>query len=474
MKEEHQPSKHSERRSRKNRRRGRSGRRQRQDQRRNDHPWQRVVSVMQTHFHEPDVQGARAVYAAVAAHQLEGQPVWPMIVAPPGSGKTETLDPLQGLEGVHFIDSVTPNTFISGQIQEDKSGGRASSLLERVGRSAIFVYADFSTVLGMPSDRRASILADMRRIFDGRLRKEFGTSESVRQWEGRVTFVVAATPDVDQHYAIFQSLGERFLMIRWHRPNGPKAAIRAMNQDMQRAKADMCSAVHALFHALHSQEVSITGEDQQRLASLAEFAVRARTHVARDHRKVIIYTPEPEGPTRLAQQLCQLAKGSARLLGRTTVEAEDMDLVRRVAFDCIPVVRRKILDDCIDTKLGAQPGKLSIPATTLSYARADLASVGLLEDKGKSLSLLARDLLVQAGILGPLHQTSPPNEGEEREESTDTGVGVASSEAAREAFRVRASPVAAANKKRGRIRGQRPGARRGRTGTSSRRRPTHE
>ena len=340
-------------------------------------PWANVVRVMRTHFHEPDVQGARAVYAAVAAHRLKGQPVRPMIVAPPGSLKTEVLDALLGFPHVYFIDSVTPNTFISGQIREGRRGDRASSLLERVGNSATLIYADFGTVLAMPNDKKSAILADMRRIFDGRLRKEFGTSDGVHQWEGRITFVVAATEEVDRHYSIFQSLGERFVMIRWHRPNGPDAAIRAMEQDLVVAKAEMRDAVHALFNGLHDEEASVTDDDLHRLAALAEFTVRARTHVARDRWKGIIYAPEPEGPTRLAQQLCQLAKGSALLVGRRTVEAEDMDLVCRVAFDCIPATRRAVLENCINTERGKQPMSLSVPGSTLSYAREDLGSVGL-------------------------------------------------------------------------------------------------
>ena len=80
--------------------------------------WNAVVEVMRRRFHGADVQAARVVYASVAAHRLKGQPVWPMAVAPPGSLKTEILDALHGLPHVHFIDSVTPNTFISGQILE--------------------------------------------------------------------------------------------------------------------------------------------------------------------------------------------------------------------------------------------------------------------------------------------------------------------------------------------------------------------
>ena len=97
--------------------------------------WNTVVDVLEHRFHDADVQAARAVYAAVAAHRLKGQPVWPMAVAPPGSLKTEILDALNGLPNVHFIDSVTPNTFISGQIVEGP-GGRAPSRAPDPGATA--------------------------------------------------------------------------------------------------------------------------------------------------------------------------------------------------------------------------------------------------------------------------------------------------------------------------------------------------
>jgi hypothetical protein len=356
--------------------------------------WDEVSAVLWKHYHEPDTEGARALYAAVAAHDLGGQPVWPMIIAPPGSMKTELLNALEGLTGVHLIDKVTANTFISGQIAEPGKQKGEPSLLHRVGASAILIYPDFSTVLSMKRDDRGGVLADMRRIYDGHLRKEFGTSEEVRQWTGRITFVVAVTSQVDSHYAVFQTLGERFVMIRWHRPGGKEAALRAMNQDSVAIRSDLKRSVHKLFAALHHGEIDVSGSLQMQLAALAEIAVRARTQIGRDHSKQINSIPEPEAATRLAQQLCQLAKGSARLSGRCNVSSEDLALTRRVAFDCIPPARRAILEALAQ---GRNLGNLDLPGSTLSYSREDLESVGLL--RGQELSGLAGSLLDDAGLL---------------------------------------------------------------------------
>ncbi len=361
--------------------------------------WEGVEAALRKHYYEPDLQAARGLYAALAAHGLTGQPVWPMLVAPPGSMKTDLLAALEGLPRVHLIDRVTPNTFLSGQVKDGKrpATGNHSSLLHRIGSTGIIAYPDFSTVLSMNRAHRGSVLADMRRIYDGHLRKEYGTDEDRKEheWKGRITFAVATTDEVDRHYSVFQTLGERFVMIRWHRPGGVEAALKAMNQNCEERAKDLREAVHALMSGLGKQSPKLSPVLQHKVASLAEFAVRGRTHLPRNgYTKEIDYLPEPEAATRLAQQLAQLAKGSALLGARSSVEREDFQLAQRVAFDCIPAARRRLLD----TLLRGEPAdKSRLPSSTLSYVREELQALDLMT--GDGMSDLARTLLASAGAL---------------------------------------------------------------------------
>jgi hypothetical protein len=346
-----------------------------------DRYWKQMVRTLQDVFYEPDLQAQRAAFSAIAAHELSGQPVWPMLVAPPGSAKTTILEPLDQFDYVHLIDKLTPNTFLSGQIRSSKAR-RAPSLLNRIGSSGVVVFPDFSTVLAMKPDDKASILADLRRIFDGHLRKEVGTSGEPLEWSGRITCAVCVTPDIDRHHSVFQSLGERFLMIRWHRPGGEddaeKAALRAMNQKPTVVRKRLSDAVRSLFEAPLPKEITISDVLQGRLAALGEFVARARTHVARGDDKHLIYVPEAEAPTRLSQQLSQLAKGSARLSRRTEVNGNDLALVTRVGFDCIPSIRAHILK----RHLGIRGfNDAAIPKATKSYVQEDLTTLGLLQAK---------------------------------------------------------------------------------------------
>jgi hypothetical protein len=367
-----------------------------------------VAGVLLQHLHQPDLQAARILYSAVAAHRLKGTPVWPMVVAPPGSAKTVLVEALEGLPGmnVHLIDTVTPQTFISGQIPDPQQTSRKpASLLLRIGEKGIIVAPDFSTVLSGNADKRTSIFSDLRRIYDGQLRKEFGTaSDDPHEWKGRLTFVAAVTPAVDSYTSVFQSLGERFLMIRWPRANGVEAAEAAMHQDTGRAKSELRAALGELFGNLPEVEPKLPPDMSRMIAALSEFTVRARTHVHRSNygAKEIESPPEPESPTRLSQQLAQLAKGSALLDGRDTVNDDDYRLVQRAAMDCIPPVRRKVVDALLG---GAALQALKIPRSTLKYAREDLEALELMD--GSALSETARDLLEQAGY--PLPEATRPS-----------------------------------------------------------------
>ena len=371
--------------------------------------WLFVKVVLNTHYYEPDLGAARVLYAAVAAHRLNGQPVWPMAVAPPGSMKTELIRALDGLERIHSIDSVTSKTFLSGQIRDKDVGDAAlpsSSLLHRIGPSGVILCPDFSTILAIKSDERKAILADLRRIYDGELKKEFGTSDVVPVWTGRITFVAGVTPDIDKHYLAIQSLGDRFVMVRWGRA-GQQAALQAMNQNIERARADLRAVVHELFDSLPDIEPEVPERMSHRLSALAEFAVRGWSPVPRASTgdKAVIGVPEPESATRLAQQLCQLAKGSALLSHRSVVGSEDFAVARRAGFDSIPARRRTMLDWVIEG------GKIARSPSTKKYDAEDLTSLELV--RGDGLSELAEQLLRQIdGAEQDEFRTSPPSASE--------------------------------------------------------------
>ena len=114
--------------------------------------WRRVVRVLEQDFCQPDIVAVRVVLSAVAAHKLKSSvPVWVLAIAPPGSAKTIILESLRGLPSVHFVDEVTPKTFLSGKIDEStRKRSRPASLLHRIGSDGFLVAADFGTYTADP------------------------------------------------------------------------------------------------------------------------------------------------------------------------------------------------------------------------------------------------------------------------------------------------------------------------------------
>src|SRR5215472_8371713 len=73
--------------------------------------WTRVEDVLKKNYTNADVEAARVLCAAMAAHSLkEFPPAWCLAIAPPGSAKTDLLESFRGLPRIHFVDELTPKT----------------------------------------------------------------------------------------------------------------------------------------------------------------------------------------------------------------------------------------------------------------------------------------------------------------------------------------------------------------------------
>jgi len=311
--------------------------------------------VLEANFYKPDLQATRIVLGTINAHYLNiGDPAWLFVVAPPGSGKTTTsIMGACGLPEVISLSEFSENTFLSGFYGHHEPG-----VLERVGKTsqdgntyttrgnAIFMAKDFTTVLSMRRETRGMILAQLREIHDGSFRRSFGTGVT-KVWHGRVTIIAAVTPVLDRHYGIFNVLGERFLQLRWHRPDSPEAGEWAINQQGQEEeiRAELGKTVKGIFDSASKTVPTLPPEMRVRIARLAEVVALGRTHVYRSGygSREIEYVPEPEANTRVSKGLAAIAKGIAALNRHSEVAEQDLQDALRVGLDCLPENRRRLL-----------------------------------------------------------------------------------------------------------------------------------
>jgi hypothetical protein len=274
----------------------------------------------------------------------------------------------------------------------------------------VLIAADFSTFTSNPKTLPV-ILAQLRRIYDGHFSREFGTDENMdeRAWHGRLTVFAAAVPDIDGHYSLFQKLGERFVRVRLPRAGGVETGLQAMKHTGA-VGAELRAAVHALMLPILSipQEApTMPAEIESKIAHMSEFIALARTYIERDgYSRKATGVPAPEGNTRLPQELCQIARGSVLLDGRSEVNDEDYRLVCRVALDSLPPARIAVLKALLDSR---SPFSLGLPKATIERAIEDLELSGVLTQIGE-LSEVALELLAGADMQQATLEQPGPSE----------------------------------------------------------------
>jgi hypothetical protein len=207
-----------------------------------------LVDTFRRWLYLPDPGALITVLAAAVANQLLGDPLWLLIIGPPGCGKTELIQPLAALPGVHQAATLTEASLLSGTPNRERSDKAHGGLLRTIGESGIILLKDFGSVLSMPREPRAATLAALREVYDGTWTRHLGTDGGkTLTWTGKAGLIAGCTPSVDSHHAVIASLGERFLLYRLPEIPADKLADsalahvgseRAMRTELTRAVVD--------------------------------------------------------------------------------------------------------------------------------------------------------------------------------------------------------------------------------------------
>jgi hypothetical protein len=193
--------------------------------------WRRVVDVLNKHYYQPDVEAARALYASIAAHGLDGQPVWPMLVGPPGSMKTEMIRALDGMNNFHSIDAVTPkgpcgNTYIRQEKLGDLLGDviKPIQITEDVARdiaqalraSDCDAESQRAASLQQVENRRRTVVSKIDRGYEDyvseRISEAFWTRKSA-EWEAELQTVDAERARLERPRASAVATAEKILEL---------------------------------------------------------------------------------------------------------------------------------------------------------------------------------------------------------------------------------------------------------------------
>jgi len=323
------------------------------------------------------------VLAVLQANKLPGDPVWVLIVGPSSSVKSEIIRGLKNTPGVHALSSFTGRTLASGF-------ERVPSLLDKLNREKIKLIAlkDFGSILSLYSQEKSEVMQQLREVYDGHYRKEFGNGKVV-DWEGRLGFLAGSTPAIDKYAGVISELGDRFMLYRIKvddREGISKKALGKSGQE-ENMRKEISSAFANVGFAVERQGVQEIGCEESlkdRIAALANLTSWCRTPVSRDWRtQAILYHPEPEGPGRLAKSFYKLSQGLSLIRGKANISESEYDVIFKIGRDSVPLQRTQILDhlygqgDYTSTK---QVGlALSLPTSTAQLILEELATLKLVD-----------------------------------------------------------------------------------------------
>jgi hypothetical protein len=323
-----------------------------------------------------DLGAVWVTLAAVCAAFTEGDSVWPLLVSPGSSGKSELLNSVTEVEGVWPISNLTGSTLLSGYRRAD---GKPASLLDQIGSSGILVVKDLTTVLELRSDVRHEVFSQLREVADGRISKGFGTGETL-SWSGKLGFVAGVTPVIDEHHAFLALMGERFMLYRTlvpprlqhgHRAFADRGSEEPHRRYLRRVVRRFISQVRG------RDPLQLSDGCGEPLVRLADAVTRARTGVPRSGGRDLLYIPEPESPARLTKQLALL--GDA-LLTIGVSETETLPLLEKIGWDCVPASRRLVTKHLRDKKrIGLDELAMTtrLPVTTVGRIVEDLTALEL-------------------------------------------------------------------------------------------------
>lgn len=298
---------------------------------------EQVKATLRQHFEIKDWQGVEIILATAAAHYIPGEMLWLRFIGPSRSGRTELLRAIAVHPDCAEVEVLTPAAFRGGF----KKGPK---VLDRINGKLV-ITKDIAEILTARKDMRTEIFGVLRGIKDGKLTSDFGSDEGHLVQEARFDWILAATSSgIEQQRQLEGLLGQRFIDLRWQPGNREVMAYRAacnnpyLSSIRDELVVDVLSLLYRAEEVVKSENYTLSEHELRWIAKVADTTAILRTPVQQDRHGLILSLPEPEVGTELAQGFSRIASGLLCL------GLEDWQpYIRRLAWDCIPSVRIKLL-----------------------------------------------------------------------------------------------------------------------------------
>lgn len=303
----------------------------------------------------------KVMLAVVASGMFRSQVMlWLLFVGAPSSGKTELVQLLRDFSYAFCLDSVTLNSFISGERPTDKQ--KVHDLLPLLDGKCL-VIKDWTVIFSLDEKMTKKIIGDMVGIYDKRLSK-FSSRRGQVSYESEFAHLGCITPaTLNRHHNYLNMIGPRFLCYTILNPSteDEKKSFDAIfsNQNRDGLEKEAREAVQSYLNTLNTFDATsavkpLSSLVQDYLKTAARFVSRARGIVVlqsasfRDEsgNDITYYEPleiQIEQPWRAVQQLMELAKYLAFVCVKEEVGADELEIIKQIVISTMPADRSQAL-----------------------------------------------------------------------------------------------------------------------------------
>lgn len=339
--------------------------------------------IRQLLYLEEDNVIVRIVYASYLANLVKGPPVWLMVLGPPSCGKTELIMTLCKAQRSMVYSTISAAALLSGYDSD-------VSILNPKANGKVLIVGDMSTMITGNKERLGEALGMLRHLYDGRVIRP--TGKELLEFEGKVGFMAACTPDIDEYREFMASLGERYLYVKMRHQPEDKVFERVLQNTsvfVQLQETIRIAASMLVKKFQPAKSVQLLSSTESLIKDTSSIMARIRTRVERDrYTKEIVNVPQfSEGPIRIYKQLLRIVM-AAQMLGANDAELDAILL--RFAWDSIPEARARVLSALV--KHSAINTKQIQLILKVSYNRTrqiveDLVQLGMLEKRGTTFGI---------------------------------------------------------------------------------------
>ncbi|OGK19952.1 hypothetical protein A3C23_04600 [Candidatus Roizmanbacteria bacterium RIFCSPHIGHO2_02_FULL_37_13b] len=284
--------------------------------------------------------------------------LWLLLVGVPSSGKTDLVRLIKDADCTYYLDNLTQNAFISGE--RASRSNKVYDLLPLLNKKCL-VIKDWTAIFSLDEKMTKKLLGDLVGIYDREFTK-FSSRRGNVSYKSAFAQLGCITPStLNKHTQYMNMVGPRFLCYTL--PPTPFHDVESnfnlifANADRSILEKEARLYVSSYLNQLTQQSVSIKSFKKEVQAYLRTAAIlmsncrgivilQSATFKNEDGEDVKYFETldvQTEEPWRAIQQLIELSKYLAIVVGKDEVGVEELEIIKEVVISSMPADRSQAL-----------------------------------------------------------------------------------------------------------------------------------